>query len=359
MAPGSSILWRLLLLSVFVTGACNHGTTQPSVSSSSSPTSSSSASPTGSPSASASPTSSPTSVTPASGAPSATCLEGWQTPRPGSALRTEPLDLIRSQQAVTGLFVVAEMRYFESPELPWIVTNAKVVKTWYVKAYLRSDPSFRGRWLVQRRSAVLAGIAAVAPYTSAGYRSPDWRSFEGEGPPRSYPGLPGTWAGINYDAVTGRGDGFPVLARTSSGCLAGTGPIQTALDPNTPGLLSKGAAHVEVTGDLLFTGSMTLTTPSVYIGASSGDPFGMDVRWSDGRGHQLVLAGSPSAGRTSSRFVLGLALGDGKPFFVSNAGECTVTITLSRAGRVRGSLVCSVFAASGNRLEVKARFSGS
>jgi len=102
------------------------------------------------------------------------------SPLPGSALRKEPLDLIRQQQSVAGLFVVDEMRYFESPELPWIVTHAKTVKTWYVKAYLQSDPSFRGRWLVQRRSGAVAGVAAIASYSSRGFRSPDWSSFYGE-----------------------------------------------------------------------------------------------------------------------------------------------------------------------------------
>jgi hypothetical protein len=259
---------------------------------------------------------------------------------------------------VSGLFVVDEMRYFEGPELPWIVTNAQVVKTWYVKARLQSNASFRGRWLVQRRSATLAGIAAVAPYDSSGFRSPDWRSFEGEGPPTSYPGLPGNWSGINYNAVTGVGNGFPVLTKTSSGCLRGTGPIQTTLDPRTAGLLTAGTSHVQVTGSLVFTGDPSLERPSIYIGGSSGDHFGMELIWGDPNGNHLVLSGTPAA-HTSSKFVLGLRLSTGKAFFVSKAGECSVTITLDQPAKVKGSFVCTGLASSGLRVDARGSFSGS
>jgi hypothetical protein len=139
-------------------------------------------------------------------------------------LRVEPLDVIRAQMGISGLFVVADMRYFEGPEVPNIIEpRPPVVKRWYVKAHLSSRPSFRGRWIVEKRSAIIEGISAVAPYDTLEFRSPDWRGFEGEGPPRAYPGLPGKWTGINFDFVTGEGDsGFPGLPTEATGCLKGT-----------------------------------------------------------------------------------------------------------------------------------------
>jgi hypothetical protein len=124
---------------------------------------------------------------------------------------------------VSGLFVIPEMRYFEGPELPNVEPKPPVVKRWYVKAYLLDHPDFRGRWLVEQRSSTIKGISGIAPFNTHGFESPDWRGFEGEGPPKSYPGLPGTWSGINYDFVTGEGDsGFPGLPEEVIGCLDGT-----------------------------------------------------------------------------------------------------------------------------------------
>lgn len=358
MAWKLGMLCEVVLLVVLVLVACSKG--KPQETSFSPPSSNPPESPTtvaGS-TTGVSPTTAPPSVSPTPGAPSTTCLEGWVMPQPGTALRKEPLDLIRLQQGVQGLFVVAEMRYFEGPELPWIGAQATVslVKTWYVKAYLQSDPSFRGRWLVQRRTPRIAGIAAVAPYTSTGFRSPDWRSFEGEGPSRTIPGLPGTWPGPGFDSVTGAGI-FPALTRAFSGCLAGTGPIQTTLDPRTPGLLSAGVAHVEVTGGFQFAGDLTVEPPSAYIGRTSFDVYGMDITWGDRMGDQLVLSGSSGVRRrTSSRLVLGLALKNGKAFFLSKSGECTVT---SEPHRVRGSFACTGLSASGVQVDARGDFSGS
>jgi hypothetical protein len=56
----------------------------------------------------------------------------------------------------------------------------ETVRRWYVKAFLQSDPSFRGPWLIEKRS-VGEGVVAVAPYDTAGFHSPDWVGFEGEG----------------------------------------------------------------------------------------------------------------------------------------------------------------------------------
>ena len=55
-----------------------------------------------------------------SGAPVEGCVEGWTTPAPGTPKRQEPLDLIRAEMGLSGLFKVTAMRYFQGPELPWI-----------------------------------------------------------------------------------------------------------------------------------------------------------------------------------------------------------------------------------------------
>jgi hypothetical protein len=104
---------------------------------------------------------------------------------------------------MSGLFVVDEMRYFEGPELPNILEpRPPVVRRWYVKAFLQSRPNFRGRWNVETRTSIIKGISGVAPYDTHGFESPDWRAFEGEGSPTSYPGLPGKWSGIAGSSAT-------------------------------------------------------------------------------------------------------------------------------------------------------------
>ncbi len=176
------------------------------------------------PSPSISPSPPPSPSVRLSAPPSPRCINGWVQPKKGTPLRTEPLDIIRGQMGVSGLFVVEEMRYFTGPEAPGIVDpRPPVVHRWYVKAHLQNKPSFRGRWLIEKRRADIKGISAVAPFDTRGFKSPEWRGFVGEGPSTSYPGLPGKWVGINFDFVTGEGDsGFPGLPRKVAGCLRGT-----------------------------------------------------------------------------------------------------------------------------------------
>jgi hypothetical protein len=120
--------------------------------------------------------------------------------------------------------IVDEMRYFVGPDPDNILDpRFENVERWYIKATLSSDPTYRGRWLIEKRTEDRLGVSAVAPYDTVGYQSPDWSGFEGEGAPRAIPGLPGLWSGIQYDFVTGEGDsGFPGLPASQSECLAGT-----------------------------------------------------------------------------------------------------------------------------------------
>ena len=145
-----------------------------------------------------------TTQPPPGGAAGPGCVNGWIVPTQGTALRLEPLDIIRRQMSITGKFQVIEMRYFTGPEVPWILAPRRpVVERWYVKAQLADDPAFKARWLVERRSPVVKGIAAAAPFDTVGYQSLDWRGFIGEGPPHAVEGLPGTWVGMDYDFLVG------------------------------------------------------------------------------------------------------------------------------------------------------------
>jgi hypothetical protein len=69
-------------------------------------------------------------------------------------------------------------------------------------------------------------VAAVAPYDTHGFRSPDWVGFEyesGDTTRKTYPGLPGSWSGTPYDFVVGgAGLKFPGLPDDNKGCLDGT-----------------------------------------------------------------------------------------------------------------------------------------
>lgn len=177
--------------------------------------------PTGLPSARPSPT--PGSTSPlASGSPSAGCIDGWSALAAGSPLYQEALDLLDAQMAVEGPWTVPEMRYFTGPDVPWILEpHYDVVEYWYVRAALVDDPGFAGRWLLEKRTDAIKGVAAVAPFGSFDYESPDWTAFEGDGEPTTYLGLPGQWAGIPYDFVTGEGDGGqPGLPDEVVDCLA-------------------------------------------------------------------------------------------------------------------------------------------
>lgn len=158
------------------------------------------------------------------GSPSADCVHGWVGPDVGSTEYDTGLEILEGHTGATGPWTATDMRYFTGPEVPWILEpEYDEVERWYVKAALVDDPDFRGRWLLERRTELIRGVSAVAPFESSGYESPDWTGFVGEGPPTTYLGLPGEWSGIPYDFVTGEGDsGNPGLPDEVIGCMAGT-----------------------------------------------------------------------------------------------------------------------------------------
>ena len=118
------------------------------------------------------------------------------------------------------------MRYFKGPESPpsekgYILT----IERWYVKLFTEADLAFQGRFLVESRRFG-AGVAAVAPYDTEGFRSPDWSGFQwnaSDPAPRSYAGLPGEWTGVRYDFVRG-GAGLTIrgLPAAVRGCMVGS-----------------------------------------------------------------------------------------------------------------------------------------
>jgi len=125
---------------------------------------------------------------------------------------------------LTDQLVVDDIRYFRGPDPDNILEpRFENLERWYVKAHLASDPTYAGRWLVEKRTKTILGVSAVAPFDTTGFQSPDWSGFVGDGAPRAIDGLPGMWGGIQYDFVTGDGDsGVPGLPASQVGCLAGT-----------------------------------------------------------------------------------------------------------------------------------------
>lgn len=153
------------------------------------------------------------------------CVNGWITPPEDSPRYRQPLGIIRRTTDVEGPLVVVDMRYFEGPESPPSDKGyLLVVQRWYVKLYAEDDLSFQGRFLVEARRFG-RGVAAVAPYDTSGFRSPDWVGFQYDSTDpagRYHVGLPGLWSGVAYDFVEG-GEGLtiPGLPAQVVGCLDG------------------------------------------------------------------------------------------------------------------------------------------
>lgn len=156
--------------------------------------------------------------------PTEGCVNGWLGPVPGSAEYDEGIATLEGYMGVIGPWSVTEMRYFTGPDVPWIIEpHYDVVERWYIRAALVSDPAYRARWLLEKRTDQIKGVSAVASDGSFGYESPDWTGFVGDGPPTNYLGLPGQWSGIPYDFVTGEGDsGQPGLPDEVVDCLTAT-----------------------------------------------------------------------------------------------------------------------------------------
>lgn len=160
------------------------------------------------------------------------CLNGYTDLAPEDPSREEALRVLaRATGIAPGRFDVADIRYFEGPESPPSEREYLLnVRRWYVKATVRGNDTYAGRFLIEKRSFG-GGVVAVAPFDTEGIRSPDWIGFQlvDGSEPQAYPGLPGEWAGEPYDFVTGRDPetreevfGFPGLPLEVAGCLEST-----------------------------------------------------------------------------------------------------------------------------------------
>jgi hypothetical protein len=213
---------RMIVVVLLLLAACDRGpelfpTRSPSMTSSPFPSTPTLASPT--------PPALPQSPPPTRGLPSDHCVDGWKTPPAGSPLAARPIRIIARTVQLPGEPVIVEMRYFTGPESPPSDKGyIKTIRRWYVKLYSDTDLRFQGRFLVESRQFG-DGVAAVAPYDTEGFRSPDWSGFqwnEADPEPRAYPGLPGEWSGIRYDFVKGgAGIDIPGLPVEVTGCLDG------------------------------------------------------------------------------------------------------------------------------------------
>jgi hypothetical protein len=149
--------------------------------------------------------------------PAPACVNGWVEPARKTELRSVPLQLLSQSQGFDGLYSVVDMRYFKGPDDTNVAADSShsEVERWYAKVVFTKDRSFRLRFIA-RRSSVGAAIVAVAPFASKGFAEGDWRGFDGQDDPKTYPGLPGRWPGSPYDYVAS-GE----LPAEVVGCLGG------------------------------------------------------------------------------------------------------------------------------------------
>ncbi|MEA2677878.1 MAG: hypothetical protein QOJ81_2019 [Chloroflexota bacterium] len=147
-----------------------------------------------------------------SGAPTDDCVNGWITPSAGSPEYDGALSILGDQLGADGPWQLDALRYF---------TASDGALRWYLRGAMATDANFRGRFLIEA-SGEDARVAAVAPYESIGFQSPDWTGFLGDGEPQTYLGLPGRWSGTPYDFVTGGTTGEPGLPAEMIGCVSDT-----------------------------------------------------------------------------------------------------------------------------------------
>lgn len=213
----------MVLAALFALSACTNSATVGTVG----PSSPAPYAPRSAPASGSSPTPPATAGTPPSSGPrTASCVKGWVSPKPGSSTYKEALRIIQNTVPVKGKVSVVEMRYFVGPESPPSTQPESLrVARWYVRLYAVHDITYQGRFLVEKR-VFGSGVAAVAPYDTRGYASPDWTGFQwdaGNPTRKAYPGLPGRWAGTRYDFVKG-GQGMRIIGLPDAviGCLDGT-----------------------------------------------------------------------------------------------------------------------------------------
>ena len=205
------------LLTVAVLGACgtsSHVSTAPGKTPG--PTLAESATPT----PSATPTATETPAAPtntatatvSAGAKSATCVNGWVQPAPGSDFYRQATDALQASQGGSG-YVVHAVRYFAGP-----LAGGGIGAVYYLDV---RDPRLTARVLLV--SGAGPSAAAIAQTGTTGWKQGDWHGFRGTGPAAvtPLPGIPhpGKWAGPSFDPVSGA---TPLLTSSLAGCLDGS-----------------------------------------------------------------------------------------------------------------------------------------
>lgn len=130
----------------------------------------------------ATPSPSPAGPPVTAGAPTATCVNGWVTPDPGTELAEFPRETLRAHLGLASVdeLVVGAVRYFTGPEDVEVVDPRPEVERWYVEAILVSEPAPAGRWMI-RRTGIGSGITADAPHGTTGFGPGLWWSSDAGG----------------------------------------------------------------------------------------------------------------------------------------------------------------------------------
>lgn len=196
-------------------GTSSHATTDPQKLPS--PTLAESATATASPSVTPTPTPTPSAMNTATaalsqGPKSATCVNGWVQPAPGSDFYQQATDALKSSQGGTG-YVIKAVRYFAGP-----LASGGIGAIYYLDV---RDPRLTARVLLV--SGAGPSSAAIAEAGTTGWKQGDWHAFMGTDPAAvtPFPGIPdpGKWAGPSYDPI---GGASPLLSASVAGCLDGS-----------------------------------------------------------------------------------------------------------------------------------------
>ncbi len=157
---------------------------------------------------SAAPTRSAHSPALATGAKSASCVNGWVQPAPGSDFYRQAVSALEQNRGGSG-HQIAAVRYFAGP-----LAAGGLGAVYYLDV---RDPQLSVRVVLV--SAAGPAQVAAAPSGTHGWKDGDWTGFRGQNAPASHPPLPGTWSGPEYDPVS---SATPLLSPQLAGCMAGT-----------------------------------------------------------------------------------------------------------------------------------------
>jgi hypothetical protein len=163
----------------------------------------------------ATPTATPTNAATgviSSGEKSATCVNGWVQPAPGSDFYQQATDALQSSQGGAG-YAIKAVRYFAGP-----LASGGIGAVYYLDV---RDPRLTARVLLV--SGAGPSAAAIAKTGTTGWKQGDWHGFKGTDAAAvtPLPGIPdpGKWSGPSYDPV---GGAAPLLTSALAGCLAGS-----------------------------------------------------------------------------------------------------------------------------------------